>query len=417
MKNKIRKIIIFSLLTSLLLTGCTTTQTTEFNTKQIDKEVLKEKLNELNEVRENKETNKTETSDTTNLYQTSLLLDDNYNKENILFSPLSINMAIAMTTNGASDETLKELENYLCTDISTYNSFSKDYLSNTNDSLKIANAIWTSSEDKYLVSTDYENLVKTYYSAESTQLDFQDENAYVTINDWVNEKTEGMIPTIVGPLPMDTTMVLTNALYFKSQWIEPFDKELTEKSDFANLDGSISSVDMMSDTVDIYYENDYAIGFEKEYIDGYSFIAILPKQTGDFALSEINLDDFLSLSESATVNIKMPKFEYEYETELQNNFQNLGIQYPFSNDAQFGGMLQSGENLMKIDLIIHKTKIVVDEEGTEASASTAIVMTKCTSAFEDMEEPKEVILDRPFAFIIMDNKTNTPLFIGKVIEL
>lgn len=376
-----------------------------------DKE-KEEKLEKKDIKPKNSEKKETVTTET-NMETTFQLFDMLESDENLMISPLSLNLAIGMVANGAEGETLSQIEDYLGMSVDEFNEYSEYYTEDT-DELKIANAIWCSDEEGYEVSDDFKKLLITYYDADTQVVDFEDKNILTLINNWCKKETQNLITNILDRIEPDTEMILTNALYFNADWENPFDESAVREEDFTNLDNSVVTVEMMNGEESTYYENENAIGFSKDYADGnYTFIAILPKDEGDFNLSDLDIESFLASESSETVYFKLPKFTTESSVELQDILKALGVERAFSEDAEFGRMLES-QNPVMLSRVIQKTYIDVNETGTEAAAVTAITVLRNTAYVP--EEPKEVYLDRPFAYIIMDNNTNTPLFVGKIVN-
>ena len=337
------------------------------------------------------------------------------NDRNAMLSPLSLNLALGMSGNGASGQTRKEISGFLGQEISGFNRYARQYASNTS-ALKSANSIWATSQKGYPVSREFKQLVKKYYGAEFSQVDFGDGKTVGKINDWISKRTEKMIPSVLDKTDPSMKMILVNALYFGSDWDIPFEKESTSKVPFYSADGTRKKVDMMHQELYGYFENDAAIGFEKTYQGGdYSFVAILPKKEGDFKLKDLQIKKLLKNKKDASAFIGLPKFEFSDQTDLTAALAQNGIREAFDDvNGRFDRLFANGKS-MYISNVIQAVKIRVDELGTEAAAATVII-AKETCALQP-EEPKEIILDRPFAFLIMDNKTRTPLFVGKVVKL
>lgn len=361
---------------------------------------------------------KEEKENISSLTKAAKIVDESYNikKGNIMLSPLSLNMALSMVTNGAGGETLMELEEFLGLKIDDYNSFSKNYMENIPSYLTIANAVWCTDDKGYEINEDLKNLLIENFNAKIESLNFVDKKSIEIINKWANENTKGMIPEILKELPFNTRFLLTNAIYFKGDWASEFNVESTKKLKFTNIDNTSKKVDTMIGTAEVYYENDNATAFGKIYKgDRYIFIGILPKKEGEFEIANLNLDSLLENKDITDVDIRMPKFEFEYENSLKQPLQNMGINNSFKNIADFTKMLENPvDDGLKIDDILQKTKIIVDEKGTEAAAVTSVTMTNDAIS---IDEPKEVILDRSFAFVIYDDKMGVPLFVGKVTTL
>ena len=341
--------------------------------------------------------------------------------QNIMFSPTSLNFALGMLQNGAEGNTKEALSGYLGTE--DFASYAKLYMNRISDfnkddktngyqtKLKIADAVWV---DKHIsLKSGFQDSVSNDFSATVENLDFSKaEEASKTINDWCDEHTEHLIPEIVTPdaLKNGIGLCLTNSLYFESGWDgDPWTVE-TKEDDFGN---NGEKTTFMTCGADQYYENDQATAFSRGYINGLQFIGILPKEEGDFTLEDLDIQGLLeSEPEYDSVNARMPKLDYTTSVELTDILSSLGLEQIFFNTADFSGI---SDVPTYVGSIIQKTNLQLDENGTKAAAVTAAMM-KCMAALPE-EEPKEVNLNRPFAFLIYDADAGEPLFIGKVVTM
>lgn len=352
------------------------------------------------------------------LQKASSLVDLAYKDENILVSPLSIFMAMGMAADGADTETKEDFESFLGMSTDEFDARMKAILTNLLEKnmtkLEIANGIWV-KEGAAQVSSEYQSAIDAFYLGKIQEAKM-DASTVGEINGWVAEKTHDMIPSIISNLSPDTIFVLVNALYFDAPWFDPYDEYSVSDGTFHGFDEDVTA-SFMASTEGCYMENDHAVAFEKSYYDGYSFIGILPKEEGEFDLQDLDLDSILSSrSYDYDVHIKLPKFEFESSMELSSLMKEMGLLLPFSDAADFSRMFSNLSETVKISQILHKTKIEVTETGTKAAAATAISMETCGIELEVPEE-KEVFLDRPFAFVIMDTMDQDnpiPLFVGKV---
>lgn len=333
--------------------------------------------------------------------------------ENAVISPISIRIALAMALEGAEGETKEEIEEFLGVKKENLDAYIADILKSVSDSenakVIISNAFW------YLkgldVSDDYIKTLQERYSAEVSDLDFKDsETAAKIINSWCSDHTNGLIPEIVtADAVADQSDIILNTLYFKSEWAKAFGDAVAETFHAADKD---YETDFLYSTEPVYYENDKATAFAKNYKGKYCFVGILPKQKGEFRLSDLDLESLLaSETDEYDVNIKMPKLNTESGGSITDILMNLGIRTAFTPSADFSGI---AENLMISD-VIHKARIILDENGTEAAAATA-VMNITSMAKPTVKPSKTVDLDRPYAFLIMDRETGNILFSGKIVE-
>ena len=355
--------------------------------------------------------------------QGQILVDDMYDQKNIIVSPMSLNMALGMASNGATEQVKNEIANFthIPTDIFTTiyaPAFMKEV--ENNSMLKTNNGMWY--EEDYTLNPDFQSAMEQYYQA-ALKAAPMNEHTKDEINQLVSDNTDQMIPKFIDEMAKGTSAILVNTILFQGKWTKPFKAENTEKKDFTEFNGTKIKVDMMRDVVDYYYENDAAIGFEKEYGTDkkYSFIAVLPKKEGEFKLSDLNLDSFLkSKTGSYEVDIQLPKFTYEWNDEghLNDSLIKNGVSSIFDETQNPLGNVFTGlpeEIKIYASDINQSCKIMVDEDGTKAAAATAIFIMK-SSAAPVKVKVKKVYLNRPFAYIIMDNELQQALFVGKVVN-
>ena len=354
----------------------------------------------------------------------AFMTDYLYSKDNIMVSPLSLYYAMAMLANGAGGETLSQIETLLGADIDTVNKAMKQLTQQANDSkqLKSANSIWYDKDGSLKVSTEFAKAIEDYYGAEIRGLSFASNSAVKEINGWVSKHTDKMIPEILDRIDTDTKMVLINALLFDAKWSKAYEENQVKNEKFKNADGGSSDVKMMTSSEDYYLENDHATGFIKAYEnEKYSFVGILPKNEGEFDISDLDIKSLLdSASGQYDLSVKIPEFTFEYSTEMEPMLTSMGVIDAFDDSrADLKGLMtgmEQGENL-SVDRVIQKTKIELTRKGTKAAAATAITV-KCTSlAPEPTREARQVYLDKPFAFMIIDSENQMPIFIGKVTNL
>lgn len=346
--------------------------------------------------------------------------------KNIFISPLSISMALGMTLNGANGETQAAMEQTLELAGLTTDEINRSYqsliklLTNLDRKVifKIANSIWY--RQGWTFEEAFINLNKTYFDALVQSLDFDDPNAASIINKWVKDNTNGLIEEIVEP-PINplTVMFLINAIYFKGTWTYEFDKELTQDDLFTRLDGSQRTVPMMKLNGDLqYFENELFQAVDLPYGNElFSMTILLPRQGVDVnnlvsQFSRDNWEQWIGSFSEEPVDLCLPKFRLEYETKLNDVLKSLGMAVAFEPyQADFSGMYTGPENLF-ISKVKHKTFVEVDEEGTEAAAVTSVEVTDTSAG------PKGIVMkvDHPFVLVIRENKSQTLLFMGKIVE-
>ena len=350
------------------------------------------------------------------------LLSAEASGKNIMFSPTSLNFALGMIAEGAKGETKEILDDYLGTN--DFAAYAKEYLDkikayNTEDEsygyqskVKIADAVWV--DNGLTLQEKFKNTVSDSFGAEVEAVDFSAaEKTCDVINSWCDKNTEGLIPKIITPdlINDNTGLCLTNSLYFESGWSgEPWNVSDTEESF-----GKKEKTKYMTCTGDRYYENDKATAFGRDYANGLSFIGILPNDEGDFTLEDLDIGGLLkSNPEYDEVDCKMPKLNFETSTVLNDMLSSLGLDNLFSSNADFSGIADQN---VKVDTILQKTKLELDENGTKAAAVTAVTMECMSAAVENEPIIKTVELTRPFAFLIYDRSNDEILFIGKVTSI
>ena len=345
-------------------------------------------------------------------------------ESNVFVSPLSVNMALSMTMNGAKNTTLDEMKetlrakNYSMDDINNYNKSLREALVAVDKSttLTIANSIWY--HNTYTFENEFISANKVNYDAEIKAIDFGSSNAVSQVNNWVSDKTNKKIPKIIERLSPANVVCLVNATYFKGIWREKFDKNRTKDEDFYSEAGvSMGKVKMMSQTHHFPYSEDENCSYLMLPYgnSAFSMIVMLPNEgkTIDNVISNLNNEswDNAMYMDIYEVNLRLPRFKTECEYKMQEAIlPEMGMITPFSNDADFSGM--TGNKLIKISEVIHKTFVEVNEEGTEAAAATVVGMLG--SAGPPLGTIIDYVVNKPFAFAIRENSTGVILFIGKI---
>lgn len=344
--------------------------------------------------------------------------------ENTFVSPSSVAIALAMTYNGASGSTQQamaralELQGMSLQEVNQANAVLKEMLENPdpNVQLAIANSLWAKQGIPF--KPDFLQRNQTYYKAEVAELDFTDPRATNRINDWVKKNTQGKIEKIVDQLKADDVMFLINAIYFKGQWTEKFDKNATAPAPFYLAKGKSKQHPMMVQTGKYrYFENEQfqavSLPYGNERVSMYIF---LPKPTSNLnafykTLNTKNWETWISQFGSRDGSIKIPRFKLEDEMQLNEALKALGMAEAFENRANFANL---SSEPTKIDEVKHKTFVEVNEEGTEAAAVTSVGIV-ATSA-QIPQEPFNLVADRPFFCAIRDNQTGTVLFMGSIVD-
>ena len=348
-------------------------------------------------------------------------------KGNLFFSPYSLSTALAMTYAGARGNTEKQMATTLhftlpgkrlhCAFGALRNQLIQDDKSRGYQ-LLLANALWGQKGEPFL--KEFLDLNQYYYEAGLTLLDFvnETEQSRRTINLWVEEKTNNKIKELIpqGGVDKQTAMVLTNAIYFKGDWKTKFDKKDTKHEDFAISAKEKIEIDMMHIKEKFkYYSDEKMQAIELPYKDNkLSMLVLLPgeieglKKIEDTLTTE-SLNTLLSKMEATKVDVYFPKCKITWGTfALNNALIALGMPNAFHyKTANFSG-INGKVNDLFISGVFHKAFIEVNEEGTEATAATAVVIAH--------DAPPIFRADHPFILIIKDNRSQSVLFMGRVMN-
>lgn len=346
--------------------------------------------------------------------------------KNIFISPLSVSMALGMTYNGAAGTTREAMQKALELSGLTIEEVNKSYksllelLSQLDPKVRfqVANSIWYRKGMSF--EQEFIDLNKTYFDALVSELDFDDPKAAEAINGWVDENTNGRITQIVDP-PIDPMMVmfLINAIYFKGTWTYEFDKELTKDADFSLPDGSKKRSKLMTREDKFqYFENSDFQAIDLPYGDGdFTMIVFLPRMSKDIdsliaEFSQENWNRWISNFSERKGTLELPRFTLKYELKLNDVLKALGMTIAFQPFAADFSNMYKGPQDLYISEVKHKTFVEVNEEGTEAAAVTSVgvAMTSVDPTVFWMR------VDRPFIFAIRENKSQTLLFVGKIVE-
>jgi serpin B len=355
--------------------------------------------------------------------------------DNLFFSPYSISLALAMTYGGARGDTELEIAQTLHFDLpqaqlhSAFNALDLELERRAEPiqmpdgeqegfTLNIANSIWGQLDYDFLA--EYLDLLALNYGAGMRVVDYvqEAEAARQEINAWVSDETEGRIEDLIpeGALDEATRLVLANAIYFNAAWAVPFEEELTTEAPFNLLAGGQVQVSMMRQSERMSYaEGDGYQIVERAYVGGSMAMDIILPDAGKFEAIEAAMDaewlaGALAGMAGHQVDFSMPRFEFESEVGLSDVLVAMGMPTAFGNGADFSGM--DGTRDLFISDVLHKAFVSVDEKGTEAAAATAVLMSLTAVG----DPPIEVVVDRPFIFLIRDLQTGAVLFVGRVMN-
>ena len=342
------------------------------------------------------------------------------NKENYIYSPLSIKYALSMLKEGANGNTLDELNKLLDnTTLTKYN--------NIDNILSLANSIFIRDTYKDDVKNDYIELLKENYNAEVFFDEFKNAN---NINNWISEKTFGIIKQMLtDDAVQDSSLkiALVNALAIDMEWSLPFENENTKESIFHKDSNEDLKVAMMSNSFDseligYYVDDDYSIVSLplREYeLTQLEFVALMPNSdlhelvTGDnFTSSLKDALSKISTEDNKIVTVKIPRFEFEFKMDLVSDLMTMGLKEVF--DAQNANLTKIGDTGLYVSNIFHKSKIEFSEKGIKAAAATVIMVKDNAIAMPEPKDRIEITFDKPFMFIIRDKDTKEVWFVGTV---
>ncbi len=353
---------------------------------------------------------------------------------NVFVSPSSISTALAMTYGGAKGATAKEMAKAMHFDLPTsdlHDAFHSllarlDSTGGKNPELRIANRLF--GQKGMTWETPFIELTKKDYGADLGIVDYlkANEAARLTINGWVEGKTNSKITELLKPGTIDemTRLVLTNAIYFKGNWASRFKKGDTKDEPFALSAAKSKKVPTMHQLLETRYgetSDAQVISLPYQSADpdhAMSMVIILPKKADGLAALEKDftakkLETYATSTTLNEVTLSLPKFKITYDVELSDTLRKMGMNMAFSEGlADFSGMTKEAH--LYISKVVHKAFVDVDEEGTEAAAATAVVMNDESAAVPP--PPKTFKADHPFAFMIRDDKTGSILFMGRVTE-
>jgi len=341
---------------------------------------------------------------------------------NIMVSPLSAALALAMTYNGAEAGTREAMEKTL-----RFNGFTREEINASFHSLvnalqsaddkvllEIANAIYY--RQGFQVEENFVAVNRKYYNAWVTGLDFGSPASLEVINGWVKEKTHGKIPSILDRISCDHVMFLLNAIFFKGVWTKEFNPKATARAMFTTGDGRQIETEMMNrnDTLD-YLRNDLFSAIRLPYGKGdYNMVVILPlpEQSLSRLVEQLTAEKWKQwtkgFAKTKDVEISLPKLKYSYDILLNDVLTRMGMGVAFTDGADFSGINRAGG--LRIDFVKQKSYLEVNEEGTEAAAATIVAIEKTSF------NPQKIrfIVNRPFLFAITEKSTNAILFVGTV---
>ena len=360
----------------------------------------------------------------------SKLSNGSNDSDNIFFSPFSIYTALSMTAEGARGNTSKQMQTVLgsSTNLITTRTGFESILGSLNSqkgvTLSIADSIRV--EKTFPINPEFSSALSSYYGAIAYVADFKNNSAGETtdINNWVSSKTNQKINNLIpqGDLDVNTTLVLADAVYFKGNWAKQFDKQNTSYDTFFTPSQNVQVPMMHLTTNASYYSNNDLQALELNYQNSnLSMLILLPLQNQSFSqvestISASQINNITSGLSTQDVAISLPKFNMTLSEELNGILVALGMRNAFNKTAaNLSGMGIPGSvnpnNNLYISHVLHKAFIQVNEQGTQAAAATAVVVSGVTAIARPM--PITFDADHPFLFFIVDRQSGTILFMGR----
>ncbi len=345
--------------------------------------------------------------------------------QNVFASPASVSTALAMTFEGSSGNTRKEMADTLhlgMTDAERMEGFAQlmdavKAAPGKHYQLAISNALW--GQQSYAFVPEFTSRINRYYGGGFKTVDFVGARgkAVATINSWVEDKTAGKIKDLIhlDDVSELTRLILTNAIYFKGDWKQPFPEANTRPQDFHLDDGKIVKAQTMQQKSHFrYVHQDNVAAIELPYEgDDLSMIVLLPDAGVDSLESKLTADSLAAIEKAmstAEVIVALPRFTFTARYSLAPELTGMGIRDAFSESAaNFSGM--TGDKDLYISAVIHQAFIDVNEKGSEAAAATAVIMS---SKSVQIDMPEIFRADRPFLFLIKHKASGSILFIGRV---
>lgn len=350
--------------------------------------------------------------------------DDNY-----LISPYSIMYALSMANEGANNNTKNQISSLI-------NNNQIEGSLNVKDRITLANGLFIKNDYKNDINNDFIKKLKSKYNSDVIYDDFTTPQV---LNNWVNEKTKGMIPKIIDRIDSNFVLSLTNAIAIDIEWKNKFEGSKTSAKLFTTYDNQKKETAFMSSDNDfVYIKNDNATGIIKDYkiynkktgeevntpgkdTIEFEYIAILPNNDIKEYINNFNNEELENLlqnkttSENADLYLNIPKYKYDFKYDnLKSDLIELGMKDAFDENADFTNMINNDSDIsLSIDDIIHSTHIEMSENGTKASAVTSIIMKNFTS-MEDKKNKITITFNKPFLYLIREKNTNNIWFLGTI---
>lgn len=341
--------------------------------------------------------------------------------DNVVLSPLGLNMALSLLANGAAGATLDEIAAFVggpeasLDVVNQYCRLMKDQLPSLDETttLALANSLWL--DLTFSVKPAFVAAGEKWYDATTHVVDISTEATRLAFNKWAEESTNGVIKDFYKTtLPAETRLVLANALYFKGEWAHTFCRENTTAGSFANASGATAQVQMMTDEIPCldYQEADGLKVATMGYGNGAYAMTVAVDPSGDIAqtIAKLAALDRSAARQEVDVYVTMPKFDVECTADLERTLRSMGVARIW--DANVADFSPLTDEPVTVSAVKQKSRIIVDEEGTEAAAVTTVEVEAAVAPDFDF-----IDLDRPFVFLIQERTTGVILFTGAIVEL
>lgn len=349
------------------------------------------------------------------------LMRENMNKVNPVLSPVSAYLALGMVGMGANGETGQEFMEVMGSNMPAVSEKLMSQYPQEQEglALTIANSAWV--DQQLIPKQQWLSDMQEIFRGESYRGVLSGEAVMKQINSWCSENTRGLVPKMLDkPLEPETRLAILDAVYFKGDWISPFEALATAERPFTREDGTELQVETMSKSNEslVYIHSDLGEGVVLPYQgDDFAYVAILPPEGTDVRelyrqLTPEALAELLESKNTELCNLRLPKYEINFDQKLNDSLIAMGLESAFDGDtADFSdlGDTEQGGSLY-IGLVQQKAVFRVDEEGTEAAAVTMVVTNEATAI--EVQEPRRLYFDRPFVYMILDQENQVPLFTG-----
>ncbi len=349
------------------------------------------------------------------------LMTENMEQENPILSPVSAYLALGMVGMGAQGETEEEFRALLGSNMPGVSQRLMEHYPREQEgmTLTIANSVWV--DERLALREQWIGDMEEIFRGEGRRGVLSSEEIMEQINGWCSDNTRGLVPTMLNqPFTADTLLVLLDAVYFKGDWLIPFEALNTRPRPFTVEDGTEKQVDTMSmsEAYLRYLHSELGEGVLLPYQgEDFAYVAILPREGMEARelqrqLTPEALDVLLESENRELCNLRLPKYEVSFDRELNDSLQAMGLIRAFDGDqADFSGLEKTDQgSSLYVSLVKQKAVFRVDEKGTEAAAVTMAVLDRCAAVMGP--QPRELYFDRPFVYMILDMETRVPLFVG-----